>query len=205
MNRQLGSLRWMMLIVRPCFGLAQTGHPQPLGFGPMLRRQYHFRKWPQRRRSQGLSLLAWRPDCRPGDQPRDSEMIYLLSRDNHQKQSWTLERVKWFVSKSLSRAAVYERCGRASRSARGSAWLETDLVSCASGSVAPFGTYWSPCGNIGGMDHLDSPTRPQQPSAQLQPARRLERVESAQVLGNVWLGGRDSNPDTQIQSLQSYR
>jgi len=24
------------------------------------------------------------------------------------------------------------------------------------------------------------------------------------VLGNVWLGGRDSNPDTQIQSLQSY-
>ena len=26
----------------------------------------------------------------------------------------------------------------------------------------------------------------------------------AQVLGNVWLGGRDSNPDTQIQSLQSY-
>jgi len=24
------------------------------------------------------------------------------------------------------------------------------------------------------------------------------------VLKNVWLGGRDSNPDTQIQSLQSY-
>ena len=22
--------------------------------------------------------------------------------------------------------------------------------------------------------------------------------------GNFWLGGRDSNPDTQIQSLQSY-
>jgi len=25
------------------------------------------------------------------------------------------------------------------------------------------------------------------------------------VLSNEWLGGRDSNPDTQIQSLQSYR
>jgi len=25
------------------------------------------------------------------------------------------------------------------------------------------------------------------------------------VLPNEWLGGRDSNPDTQIQSLQSYR
>ena len=25
-----------------------------------------------------------------------------------------------------------------------------------------------------------------------------------EVPGNVWLGGRDSNPDTQIQSLQSY-
>jgi len=25
------------------------------------------------------------------------------------------------------------------------------------------------------------------------------------VLKNEWLGGRDSNPDTQIQSLQSYR
>ena len=24
------------------------------------------------------------------------------------------------------------------------------------------------------------------------------------VQGNDWLGGRDSNPDTQIQSLQSY-
>ena len=23
--------------------------------------------------------------------------------------------------------------------------------------------------------------------------------------GKAWLGGRDSNPDTQIQSLQSYR
>ena len=26
-----------------------------------------------------------------------------------------------------------------------------------------------------------------------------------EVLQNKWLGGRDSNPDTQIQSLQSYR
>jgi len=25
------------------------------------------------------------------------------------------------------------------------------------------------------------------------------------VLPDEWLGGRDSNPDTQIQSLQSYR
>ena len=28
--------------------------------------------------------------------------------------------------------------------------------------------------------------------------------ESSEILSNQWLGGRDSNPDTQIQSLQSY-
>src|SRR6185437_10486305 len=45
------------------------------------------------------------------------------------------------------------------------------------------------------------------------PARRLRRCDTAWVryrwgavrLEKVWLGGRDSNPDTQIQSLQSYR
>ncbi len=29
--------------------------------------------------------------------------------------------------------------------------------------------------------------------------------EIQQLPGNEWLGRRDSNPDTQIQSLQSYR
>ena len=34
---------------------------------------------------------------------------------------------------------------------------------------------------------------------------KLESVGFKEVLPNEWLGGRDSNPDTQIQSLQSYR
>ena len=36
-------------------------------------------------------------------------------------------------------------------------------------------------------------------------AVRRESDGFAEVLPNEWLGGRDSNPDTQIQSLQSYR
>jgi len=42
-------------------------------------------------------------------------------------------------------------------------------------------------------------------ATQAQPARDGEEGEAEQVFGNEWLGGRDSNPDTQIQSLQSYR
>jgi hypothetical protein len=40
----------------------------------------------------------------------------------------------------------------------------------------------------------------------MQPQRRIRREskDAADVLKNLWLGGRDSNPDTQIQSLQSY-
>jgi hypothetical protein len=34
---------------------------------------------------------------------------------------------------------------------------------------------------------------------------QAEIRQMQEVLENVWLGGRDSNPDTQIQSLQSYR
>ena len=42
-------------------------------------------------------------------------------------------------------------------------------------------------------------------ATQVQPGRRLESDGFEEVLPNEWLGGRDSNPDTQIQSLQSYR
>ena len=43
------------------------------------------------------------------------------------------------------------------------------------------------------------------PSATIREKRRAGTSEDFQeVLENVWLGGRDSNPDTQIQSLQSY-
>ena len=39
------------------------------------------------------------------------------------------------------------------------------------------------------------------------PGRFGEHIgnSSGQAVEMIWLGGRDSNPDTQIQSLQSYR
>jgi integrase len=42
-------------------------------------------------------------------------------------------------------------------------------------------------------------------ATQAQPRPKLESDGFEEVLPNEWLGGRDSNPDTQIQSLQSYR
>jgi integrase len=41
----------------------------------------------------------------------------------------------------------------------------------------------------------------------IQPQQSISPIwsETSEVLGNEWLGRRDSNPDTQIQSLQSYR
>jgi len=84
-----------------------------------------------------------------------------------------------------------------------------------------------PGGDIGFTDELDSlatarkgrnvgegeaassgkglETSRQLSATQAQPARDGEEGEAEQVFGNEWLGGRDSNPDTQIQSLQSYR
>jgi len=61
-----------------------------------------------------------------------------------------------------------------------------------------------PSAIISFVDMLDTLTCPRQSAIQPQQRIRKESDDLAQVLGNVWLGGRDSNPDTQIQSLQSY-
>ena len=43
-------------------------------------------------------------------------------------------------------------------------------------------------------------------NARTKNVRQPSRSRTVEVLlPNEWLGGRDSNPDTQIQSLQSYR
>ena len=55
-----------------------------------------------------------------------------------------------------------------------------------------------PGANIAFADRLDGATCPQE-------GTRCQSEDFRQVLKNEWLGGRDSNPDTQIQSLQSYR
>ena len=62
-----------------------------------------------------------------------------------------------------------------------------------------------PSANVSYMDKLDALTTPQQSATppQQQPQSPLSALQ--EVFGNQWLGGRDSNPDTQIQSLQSYR
>ena len=54
-------------------------------------------------------------------------------------------------------------------------------------------------------EKLDGLTNPQQFATQPQQRSRKESDGFKEVLPNEWLGGRDSNPDTQIQSLQSYR
>jgi hypothetical protein len=61
-----------------------------------------------------------------------------------------------------------------------------------------------PGANIAFVDRLDR-TSPQKSAIQPQQSVAAENLEFAQVFENLWLGGRDSNPDTQIQSLQSYR
>ena len=65
-----------------------------------------------------------------------------------------------------------------------------------------------PGANIAFVDRLDEPQAampPQQPATQPQQSQKREVGDFQEVLGNEWLGRRDSNPDTQIQSLQSYR
>jgi len=60
-----------------------------------------------------------------------------------------------------------------------------------------------PGANISYVDKLDE--CPQESARQPQESSDREFQEFQEVLKNEWLGGRDSNPDTQIQSLQSYR
>ena len=62
-----------------------------------------------------------------------------------------------------------------------------------------------PGGDIDFSDRLDSLTSPRQNATPAQPQEIEAIPELAEVISNEWLGGRDSNPDTQIQSLQSYR
>ena len=62
-----------------------------------------------------------------------------------------------------------------------------------------------PGANVSYVDKLDAVITPQQSATQPQQTVRRESDGFEEVLPNEWLGGRDSNPDTQIQSLQSYR
>jgi len=62
-----------------------------------------------------------------------------------------------------------------------------------------------PGANICFVDRLDCLTSPQQSAIQPQQSLGSELGDLPEVLGDEWLGRRDSNPDTQIQSLQSYR
>ena len=61
-----------------------------------------------------------------------------------------------------------------------------------------------PGANVSFVDRLDGQTSPQQSATPPQQSYKRESEDFEQVLENQWLGGRDSNPDTQIQSLQSY-
>ena len=70
--------------------------------------------------------------------------------------------------------------------------------------LPPYG-HLIPGANISYVDKLDAVTTPQQSAMPPQCAVRRESDGFEEVLPNEWLGGRDSNPDTQIQSLQSYR
>jgi hypothetical protein len=57
-----------------------------------------------------------------------------------------------------------------------------------------------PGANIAFVDRLDSLTTPQQSAIQPQQSSVRDFGEIQQLLKNEWLGRRDSNPDTQIQS-----
>ncbi len=61
-----------------------------------------------------------------------------------------------------------------------------------------------PGANVSFVDRLDGLTSPQQSATPPQQSSNRKSDDLQEVLGNHWLGGRDSNPDTQIQSLQSY-
>jgi hypothetical protein len=62
-----------------------------------------------------------------------------------------------------------------------------------------------PGANIRFVDRLDAVTTPQQSATPGQHDVRSEFDEFRQVIDKNWLGRTDSNRDTQIQSLQSYR
>jgi len=62
-----------------------------------------------------------------------------------------------------------------------------------------------PGANISFVDRLDGPMIPQESATPAQHEVPREPAEIKEVVWNEWLGRRDSNPDTQIQSLQSYR
>ena len=63
-----------------------------------------------------------------------------------------------------------------------------------------------PAAQVAFLDQPDSLTCPQE-SAQYgrNKAEIADPTKTWMSSGRNWLGGRDSNPDTQIQSLQSYR
>jgi integrase len=63
-----------------------------------------------------------------------------------------------------------------------------------------------PGANVSFVDKLDGLAPPRESARQPQERVRPESDGFEEVLQNEWLGGRDSNPDTQIQSLtfQSY-
>src|SRR5205085_7841029 len=61
-----------------------------------------------------------------------------------------------------------------------------------------------PGANITFVDRLDGSISPQQPAMLPQCGAPRESKAFEEVPSDLWLGGRDSNPDTQIQSLQSY-
>ncbi len=62
-----------------------------------------------------------------------------------------------------------------------------------------------PGANISFIDKIDGLTSSPESAIPPQYAFRKESAGFKQIIQNEWLGGRDSNPDTQIQSLQSYR
>jgi len=60
-----------------------------------------------------------------------------------------------------------------------------------------------PGADVSFVDKLDAATSPQESARQPQERKRRESDGFREVLPNEWLGGRDSNPDTQIQSLET--
>ncbi len=62
-----------------------------------------------------------------------------------------------------------------------------------------------PSATVGFVDLLDRGRGPEKNAPLPHLTSQEGEGESPKVLQNQWLGGRDSNPDTQIQSLQSYR
>jgi hypothetical protein len=60
-----------------------------------------------------------------------------------------------------------------------------------------------PGADVSSAEKLNGVTCPQESARQPQERKRRESDGFREVLPNVWLGGRDSNPDTQIQSLET--